>query len=134
MNYGGFMKKVLIIDGNPIIGLSIEEMTELLSSALQSNLEFSYLPVIEQKEEYPVHGFIYNGVFYEWNGKDETVNTIRNFTLWDIIGNKLYNPIPGCAMTAMRRGKLHMNIEGKWLRANIIRLHNEFEKDSGYVR
>lgn len=123
------MDKVLIIDGNPIIGLTPEQTDAYVLNALHNGLSIHYDNKVNALPDKPLMGFVQDDLFYEWTQNDVCPDKLRSFIVWDIVGDKLYNPIKTTTLLAMRRGKLYMNIDNKWLRANLIRANRELTKD-----
>jgi hypothetical protein len=118
------MAKILTIDGSPIYGLSEQEIDSRLLAARHSGADISYREMSHENNT-AMMGFVMGGQFYQWIKADVLPDKFRDFILWDIVGDKLYNPQKITSMLSMRRGKLYMRLD-KWMRANIVKKHPEF--------
>ena len=118
--------KILVINGSPIVGLPDADMACLVYDAIANNQTVSYEELDQNPMLNSLYGFQIGNQFYEWRHIPELPREFRAFWQWDIVGDKLFNSKKFVTMLEMKRGKLHMKIGTRWLRANLIRKNVEF--------
>lgn len=123
------MEKVLIIDGRAQVLPSSLAARYAKKAILQGKeVEYRQAQVNDKIEKH--YGIIIEDNFYEKIPNNELAELPGHFWFrkWDIVGKKLMNPsIAFPIEKSMRRGKLHIMLQGEWVRANVCSTHILFK-------
>lgn len=121
-------EKILIIDGktqvlSPSLAAKAAKKAILQGKALQ----YREVKVNDNVEKH--YGIIIDNEFYEKIPSAEIMEIPDAFWFrkWDIVGKKIVNPRVLFAQKSMRRGKLHIMLQGEWVRANKCTTHILFK-------
>lgn len=123
------MEKVLIIDGRArVLPSSIAARVAKKAILQGKTVEYRRTYVNDEIEKH--YGILMEDTFYEKIPNNELAELPGHFWFrkWDIIGKKLINPSVAFPIKkSMRRGKLHIMLNGEWVRANICTTHILFK-------
>lgn len=120
-------EKILIIDGKaqvlpPSLAAKAAKKAVLQGKAVQ----YKEAAINDGIEKH--YGIIVENAFYEKVSSDIDLPGYLWFVKWDIMGKKLINPsVPFPIEKSMRRGKLHIMLNGEWVRANLCTTHILFK-------
>jgi hypothetical protein len=125
------MEKVLIIDGMARVLPSSLAARYAKKAILQGKkVEYRDVRVNDDVEKH--YGILMEDCFYEKIQNNELPGYFW-FVKWDIMGKKLVNPsVPFPIEKSMRRGKLHIMLQGEWVRANICTNHILFKGENNH--
>lgn len=121
------MEKILIINGKvqvlpPSLAAKAAKKAVLQGKAVQ----YKEAAINDGIEKH--YGIIVENAFYEKVSSDIDLPGYLWFVKWDIIGKKLINPsVPFPIEKSMRMGKLHIMLQGEWVRANLCTNHILFK-------
>jgi hypothetical protein len=123
------MEKVLIIDGRAqVLPSSIAARVAKKAILQGKSVQYRNASINDDIEKH--YGIIIEDTFYEKipNSKLAELPGYFWFVKWDIMGKKLVNPsVPFPIEKSMRRGKLHIMLQGEWVRANLCKTHILFK-------
>lgn len=121
------MEKILIIDGRARVLPSSIAARYSKKAILQGKaVQYKEAAINDGIEKH--YGIVVENVFYEKVSSDIDLPGYLWFVKWDIMGKKLINPsVPFPIEKSMRRGKLHIMLQGEWVRANICTNHILFK-------
>ena len=126
------MEKILIIDGRARVLPSSLAARYAKKAILQGKkVEYREAQVNDEIEKH--YGILTEDSFYEKipSGELGELPGFFWFKKWDVIGKKLVNPsVPFPIKKSMRRGKLHIMLQGEWVRANICTTHILFKGEN----
>jgi hypothetical protein len=121
------MEKILIIDGRARVLPSSIAARYAKKAILQGKaVQYKEAAINDGIEKH--YGIVVENAFYEKVSSDIDLPGYLWFVKWDIMGKKLINPsVPFPIEKSMRRGKLHIMLQGEWVRANICTTHILFK-------
>ena len=126
------MEKVLIIDGKAMV-LSPSLAARYAQKAILQGKKVEYRDVRVNDDVEKHYGILMEDCFYEKISNNELAELPGFFWFrkWDILGKKLMNPsIAFPIEKSMRRGKLHIMLQGEWVRANLCTNHILFKGEN----
>lgn len=126
------MEKILIIDGraqflSPSLAAKAAKKAILQGKAVQ----YKEAAINDGIEKH--YGILMEDSFYEKIPNNELAELPGHFWFrkWDVTGKKLINPsVPFPIEKSMRRGKLHIMLQGEWVRANVCTTHILFKGEN----
>ena len=128
------MEKVLIIDGRARVLPSSLAARYAKKAILQGKeVEYRKAQINDCVESH--YGILMEDCFYEKipSSELEELPGFFWFMKWDIMGKKLMNPSVAFPIKkSMRRGKLHIMLQGEWVRANICTNHILFKGENNH--
>lgn len=123
------MEKVLIIDGKTrALPSSLAARVAKKAMLQGKTVEYRDVRVNDDVEKH--YGILMEDSFYERIPNNELAELPGHFWFrkWDIMGKKLMNPsVAFPAEKSMRRNKLHILLQGEWVRANVCTTHILFK-------
>lgn len=126
------MEKILIIDGRArVLPSSIAARVAKKAILQGKSVEYRRAQVNDEIEKH--YGILMEDTFYEKIPNNELAELPGHFWFrkWDIMGKKLMNPSVAFPIEkSMRRGKLHILLQGEWVRANLCTTHILFKGEN----
>lgn len=126
------MEKILIIDDRArVLPSSIAARMAKKAILQGKTVEYRRAQVNDEIEKH--YGILVEDCFYEKIPNNELAELPGHFWFrkWDVTGKKLINPsVPFPIEKSMRRNKLHILLDGEWVRANICTTHILFKGEN----